>query len=95
MRRARSAQASARAPPRPGSAHGVRFRGRRDQADAAARLDAVETQGSEVVEEIAQWRKGLERMEKAVEESEARTKKNMEVVEGWVGELEGRVKQLK
>jgi nuclear migration protein JNM1 len=66
-----------------------------DAADAATRVEQVEAQGREMSEEVALWRQGLEKMEKAVGEAEKTTKGNMATVEKWVQELEERVKGLK
>ncbi|KAK5112472.1 hypothetical protein LTR62_004229 [Meristemomyces frigidus] len=63
-------------------------------ASAMSELERVEQRQAEMDEEVAEWRKGLERVEEAVREAGEGNGRNALVVQGWVRELEGRVRGL-
>ena len=65
-----------------------------DAASAADALDRLERGQADMAAEIAQWREGLDRVERAVERGEKSMAGNRDVVEGWVRELEDRIARL-
>ncbi|TKA76316.1 hypothetical protein B0A55_04190 [Friedmanniomyces simplex] len=64
-------------------------------ANAAAELDEVERRQAQMDEELAQWRDGLARVEKAVGQASEANGVNGRIVDGWVKDLEGRVKGVR
>lgn len=66
-----------------------------DAGMASQTLRRVEERQESVREEIGEWRDGLDKVEKAVQDGAGRTRENAAVVEGWVRELEGRVEKLR
>ena len=65
-----------------------------DAANAASELDDVEKRQQEMDKELAAWKNGLEKVDRAVQEASEANGRNGKVVEGWVRELEGRMKAL-
>ena len=65
-----------------------------DAATASQSLTKVEARQEAMVQEIKDWREGLEKVEKAMEQGEQTMHGNTKMVEGWVKELEGRMQSL-
>ncbi|KAL9130829.1 MAG: hypothetical protein Q9217_001081 [Psora testacea] len=65
-----------------------------DAAAASQSLANLEGRQADMKQELQDWREGLERVEKAMQQGEEAMKANTEVVEGWVKELEERTKKL-
>ena len=61
-------------------------------ASAIQNLVQVEGRQEDMKQELQAWRKGVEKVEQAIQESRETLKGNTDVVETWVKELEGRVK---
>lgn len=65
-----------------------------DAATASETLDGIQRQQTEMAGELKQWREGLDKMEKAIEDGDSTVKGNMKVMEGWVKDLEERLVKL-
>ena len=65
-----------------------------DAAIASQTLSKVESRQEAMKDEIGAWRRGLEKVEKAMEQGEQTMKVNTQMVEGWVKELEERISKL-
>ena len=65
-----------------------------DAATASQTLERIETQQSDMTEELKQWKEGLQQMETAMKDGDATVKSNVQVMEGWVKDLEERMAKL-
>lgn len=65
-----------------------------EAATASETLDRIEKEQVDMTEELKQWRDGLEKIEKAVQEGDSAMKGNAKVMDGWVKELEARIAKL-
>ena len=65
-----------------------------DAATASQSLAKVEARQEAMVEEIKDWRDGLEKVERAMAQGEQTMNENTKMVERWVKELEDRMQNL-
>lgn len=66
-----------------------------DAALASEALSKVESRQAAMSDELEEWKKGLERVESAMQAGERSMKENVAVVDGWVSELEKRLQATK
>ena len=65
-----------------------------DAATANQTLTQVESRQAEMKSELQDWRQGLEKVEKAMEQGEQTTKGNTEMIDGWVKDLKNRMQSF-
>ncbi|KAI0483380.1 Dynamitin-domain-containing protein [Xylariaceae sp. FL0804] len=65
-----------------------------DAATTSETLDRIESQQGEMATDIKQWREGLGKVEKMLDEGQTSMAGNMKTLEGWVKDLEGKMSKL-
>lgn len=66
-----------------------------DAALASETLSNVESRQASMVEELKEWKDGLQKVESAMQAGEQSLKENVGMVDGWVKELENRLQTSK
>ncbi|KAG6005784.1 hypothetical protein E4U21_007617 [Claviceps maximensis] len=65
-----------------------------EAATASQTLELIESQQTEMNEELKLWKEGLEKVEHSMKDGETLMKENVQVMEGWIKDLEARSAKL-